>query len=174
MIKRSGVKAAVNGAYFDKGTKKPIGDIVVDGKLLHSGRMGTALTFDPSGKPDIVRVIRHKTYRWDGFQHVLACGPALVLDGQVDVDFEEEGFRDPHVTGRTQRMAIGYTSDRQLIIAQIRKSVTFEEAAKVMRQMGCFEAMNLDAGASLAMYHNGKSLHSPGRKLTNILGIWVQ
>lgn len=173
MLKRDKPLAAVNGAYFSKDTKLPIGDLVIQGQLVHSGRMGTALTFDENGKPDIQRVVRHKTMRWEGHRTVLACGPALVLDGKVDVDFAGEGFRDPHVTGSAQRMAVGYTSDGKLILAHIKKAVTFNEEAKIMRELGCFEAINLDAGASLAMHFDGKTLTRPGRKLTNLLAVWV-
>jgi exopolysaccharide biosynthesis protein len=173
MIEKAKPFAAVNGAYFDGGTKKPIGDIVVEGKLVHSGRMGTALVFDRQGKPDIFRVQRHKTINWDGFKTVLACGPALVLDGKIDVQFEEEGFTNPRVTGAASRMAIGYTKSNKLIMALIGKAVTFQEEARIMLELGCYEAMNLDAGASLAMYHDGKFVRSPSRPLTNVLGIWV-
>ncbi|HRI43026.1 MAG TPA: phosphodiester glycosidase family protein [Fimbriimonadaceae bacterium] len=173
MINKAKPFAAVNGAYFDGGTKKPIGDIVVEGILVHSGRMGTALVCDPQGKPDIFRVTRHKTVKWDGFRTVLACGPALVLDGSIDVLLEQEGFTNPRVTGSASRMAIGYTKRNKLIIAMIGKAVTFEEEARIMLELGCFEAMNLDAGASLAMYYDGKVVRSPSRPLTNVLGIWV-
>ncbi|HMS54737.1 MAG TPA: phosphodiester glycosidase family protein [Fimbriimonadaceae bacterium] len=172
MIRKHQPLVAVNGAYFSKETLLPIGDLVLNGQLVHSGRMGTALTFGEEGKPDIQRVVRHKTMRWEGFRTVLACGPALILDGKVDVDFASEGFRDPHVTGSAQRMAVGYTVDNRLIIAHIRKAVTFSEEAKIMRELGCFEAMNLDAGASLAMHFDGKTVTKPGRKLTNLLAVW--
>lgn len=164
--------AAVNGAYFSKDTLKPIGDIVIDGVLVTTGRMGTAFTIADDGRVDILRVVRHKTMDWSGRRVVLACGPALVLEGEIDVRYEEEGFRDPHVTGRAQRMSLGYTSANKLVLAHIRKPVTFHEQARIMKAMGCFEAMNLDAGASLAMAYNGKVLHAPGRKLTNILAVW--
>jgi len=173
LVRKHKPHVAINGAYFSKDSKLPIGDLVNEGRLLHSGRMGTALTFDAMGKPDILRVVRHRTMRWEGFRTVIACGPALVLDGEVDVDHAAEGFRDPHVTGSAQRMAIGYTETGKLIIAHIRKAVTFEQEADVMRNLGCFEAMNLDAGASLAMHFAGKTVRAPGRRLTNLFAVWT-
>ena len=173
MARRSGAAAAVNGAYFDKGTKRPIGDVVVDGRLLHSGRMGTVLKVSPNGEVDIQRVVRHRTYQWEGSQTVLGCGPALILDGKIDVAWQEEGFRDPHVTGSTARMAVGTTSDRRLLLVHIKKAVTFEGAAKVMLALGCREAMNLDGGASLAMWSGGRAVVRPGRRLTTLLAVWV-
>lgn len=173
IVARGRPHAAVNGAYFSMDSKKPIGDLVVDGTLVSAGRMGTALTFDAKGKPDIMRVERHKTMKWEGFKTVLACGPALILDGAIDVQFEKEGFRDPHVTGSAARMAVGYTPKNKLIIALIRNTVTFQEEAQIMQSLGCYEAMNLDAGASLAMYHAGKIVQPPSRPLTNVLAIWA-
>lgn len=172
MIARAKPLAAVNGAYFSTDNQLPIGDIVVDSKLVHSGRMGTAFTVDSKGKVDIQRVVRHKTMLWEGYHTVLACGPALVLEGSVDVRYEEEGFQNPRVTGKAQRMALGYTQEGKLMFVHIKKAVTFEEAANLMKSLGCFEAMNLDGGASLAMAYNGKIVQSPGRKLTNVIAVW--
>jgi exopolysaccharide biosynthesis protein len=38
-----------------------------------------------------------------------------------------------------------------------------------MLQLGCTDAVNLDGGASAAMYYNGSILRTPGRELTSIL-----
>lgn len=173
MVRRSNPTAVINGAYFSKETKKPIGDIVHQGKLVTKGLMGTALTLTSEKKPDIMRVVRHKTTAWGLYETVLACGPALVLDGRKDVDSQREGFRDPHITGSTKRMAVGYTVDNKLLFVYVDKAVTFEKEAEVMLALGCTEAMNLDGGASLAMRYQGKTYLSPGRKLTNLLAVWV-
>ena len=173
MVSRSDFAIAINGAYFDKQTLKPIGDIVVNGNLVHSGRMGTAFSVSMDNELDIVRVTRHKTMKWEDKRLVLACGPALVLDGKIDVDWKFEGFRDPHVTGRAPRMGIGYTSDHKLKFMQVLQPVTFEQFGEIAAKLGCYEAMNLDAGASTGLYALGKTYAQPGRKLTNIFGAWV-
>lgn len=173
MIKRTTPMAAINGAYFSKETLKPIGDIVSRGALVNKGLMGTAFTLTPENKPDIMRVIRHKTTAWGLYDTVLACGPALILDGKKDVDWKGEGFRDPHVTGSTKRMAVGYTAEQKLLFVYIDKAVTFDKEADVMAALGCQEALNLDGGASLAMSFNSKTVLSPGRRLTNLLAVWV-
>lgn len=173
MIRRTNPAVAINGAYFSKTTLLPIGDLYVDGELLHGGRMGTVLKMSEHGKLDIERVVRHRTYDWKGNKFVLGCGPALVLDGEIDVDWRGEGFRDPHVTGRTSRMALGYTKGGKLMLVRIGKAVTFEEEAVIMKDLGCYEAMNLDAGASSGLWANGKVLIKPSRELTSILAVWV-
>lgn len=174
LVRRHKPLAAVNGAYFDKKTLRPIGDIGRDGKVLHQGRMGTVFTIDREGVVDFHRVVRHRTYAWGDKRLVLGCGPALLLDGKLDVAWEREGFRDPSVTGRTQRMAIGIRQDQTLLLVHIRDAVSFNGAAEVMKALGCYEAMNLDAGASLAMAFGEQILVKPGRSLTNVIGVWVK
>jgi len=174
MIKRNSPAAVINGAYFDKFTKLPIGDIVTGGQVRHSGRMGTALTLTPEQTPDLLRVVRHKTYAWGTYETVLACGPALVLDGKVNVDAGGEGFRSAAIQGKIARMGVGYSQDRVLFLVQFLSKATFDDMAKVFLGLGCFEAMNLDAGASLGMAWRGKILTQPQRKLTNLLAVWDQ
>lgn len=170
MVARTdGVVAAINGAYFDKQTKLPIGDIWTGGALVRKGLMGTAFCVTRDGKFDIQRVKRNHGVDWSAYESVLACGPALVLDGKVDCDWAAEGFRDPHVTGSTTRMGIGYDFKGRLYLVRATTSATFEEFADALYGLGCFEAMNLDSGASRAFTFRGKTIEKPGRRLTNIL-----
>lgn len=149
MIQRLHPVAAINGAFFSKATKLPIGDIVREGRLVHSGRMGTALALSAEGVPSVRRVVWGHAADWSGAQTVLACGPALILNGQIDIQPELEGFHDPHVMGATPRMALGYTADCHLLLVQMSGGVTFAREALVMKSLGCVGALNLDAGASL-------------------------
>lgn len=173
MIRRTRPAAAINGAYFSKTTLLPIGDVVVNGELLHSGRMGTVFIVRESGELDIQRVERHRTVQWPGTRLVLGCGPALMLDGEVDVAWQAEGFRDPHVIGRASRMGLGITRGGQLLWVHARTPITFERFARVFRGLGCVEAMNLDSGASQGLYVQGKMRLTPGRRLTTALGVWI-
>ncbi|MCC6731067.1 MAG: phosphodiester glycosidase family protein [Chthonomonadales bacterium] len=173
MVARSRPLLAVNGAYFSKTTLAPIGDLVVDGRLVRSGLMGTALAIAPDGRALIRRVRWGHSEDWSAYSTVLACGPALVLNGQVDVHPEAEGFRDPHIMGSTRRMGVGITPDDRLLIVTTLAPVSFAEWARVMLGLGCRDAMNLDAGASLALYYRGRVLIRPGRALTNLLTVHV-
>jgi exopolysaccharide biosynthesis protein len=174
MIARARPTIAINGAYFSKETKKPIGDIVMEGKKINEGLMGTAFAVNEANDAVIRRVTRGHSTDWSGYSTVLACGPALVLKGEIDVKPAEEGFHDPHVMGSTRRMGIGLTRDRRLLIVTTLAPVTFERWAQVMKGLGCESAMNLDAGASLAMYYRGETILRPGRHLTNLLLIYVK
>ena len=41
-----------------------------------------------------------------------------------------------------------------------------------MKAIGCYEAMNLDGGASKALYHDETVVMKPGRGLTNVLVVY--
>ncbi|MEG3895911.1 MULTISPECIES: hypothetical protein [unclassified Microcoleus] len=43
---------------------------------------------------------------------------------------------------------------------------------KPIQPIGCFEAMNLDGGASVGLAHHGQILLPPGRNLTNVLVVY--
>ena len=173
MIARENPTLAVDGAYFDKTTKIPIGDVRERGQTLFEGMMGTCLAIDGLNQCHILRVTKGHAMNWEPYPTVLGCGPALLLNGKVDVDWQTEGFHDPHVMGSKNRMGVGYTKGGQMIIANILGAVTYEQEAGIFQQLGCYEAMNLDAGASQAIYFDKKYIQQPGRNLTNLLAVWV-
>jgi uncharacterized protein YigE (DUF2233 family) len=164
---------AVNGAYFSKATLRPIGDIVANGELLHKGLKGTALAITRENEAIIRRVQPNRTQDWSAYDTVLACGPALVLNDEIDVLVTDEGFSDPHILGAQTRMGVGLTADGRMLIVNTLRPVTFAQWARVMKALGCRDAMNLDAGASLAMSYRGRTLIRPGRNLTNLLAVYV-
>lgn len=169
MVKRSGAVAAINGACFDKQTKLPIGDLVADGRVLREGRMGTALAITPGNQALFGRVEWGHSIDWTGYETVLACGPTLVKGGVIDLRVAEERFRDPHVLGAGVRSAVGLTADQRLLWVSVPARITLGRLAQVMRALGCVDAMNLDGGASQAMYYRGRTVIPAGRPLTNIL-----
>lgn len=172
LVQRSQATAAITGTFFDTRSLRPIGDVVRDGNVLYRGHMGTALAFTVDNEPFMRRVPYGRTQDWSGFETVLSCGPALVLDGEVDVDAVGEGFRDPAIFSTTARVGVGFTADQRLLMVAT-GPLSFSGFAKVMRQLDCTYAMNLDAGSSRALYYRGRTLIRPGRQLTNILYVKV-
>lgn len=96
-------------------------------------------------------------------------GPKLVSEGRVDVRAEEEGFRDPKILSEARhRTMIGWTKTGEIVVALATCRV--KVGAAVMQKLGCWEAMNLDGGASSGLWtRKGKYLHAPGRELNNLL-----
>jgi exopolysaccharide biosynthesis protein len=171
LAKRAHATVAVDGGYFSKKTFLPIGDIVIDGKLMYSGMMGTALAITHDNDVTIRRVNRDHAEDWAGYETVLGCGPALVLDRRIDVDPIGEHFHDPHVMHATKRMGVALLLNRKMALVMTDDPVTFSQWARVMYDYGATDAMNLDAGASMGMYVRGKTIVTPSRHITNILAI---
>jgi len=106
---------------------------------------------------------------WDRVTEGLACGPTLVRDGQVAVDPQSEGFRDPKVlTSAGQRSGVGTTADGRIVLVAC-PSVTVRQFAAAMQALGCTEAMGLDGGASSGLWCQGRYLVQPGRRISNAL-----
>jgi hypothetical protein len=46
------------------------------------------------------------------------------------------------------------------------------DEAKLMQGIGCYQAMNLDGGASRSLAHRQQIIIPPGRSLTNVLLVY--
>jgi exopolysaccharide biosynthesis protein len=172
LLARSHPVAAINGTFFGKDNLRPIGDLVIQGKLRHSGRMGPVLAITPQNQALIRRVEWGRSQDWSAYDTVLGCGPTLLRAGEIDVQPDLERFRDPHVLGMSNRSAAGLTPANKLLLVSIPSAVSLTKLAEIMRELGCQEAMNLDGGASMAMYYRGKTILPAGRRLTNILVVY--
>ncbi len=101
-------------------------------------------------------------------EHIIAGGPYLVKNGQMYVDIKEQKFGA--INGKNPRTAIGYTKNNEIIIITIdgreetSVGMTLWETSKLMKDLGCEFAMNLDGGGSSVMYVNGKIENSPPYK----------
>ncbi len=99
------------------------------------------------------------TPEYEGIKHIISGGPYLIKSGNIYIDTAVQKLNA--ITGRNPRTAIGYTKDNVLILVTIdgRKEgssgVTLNELAKIMKELGCYEAINLDGGSSTVMYVNG-------------------
>ena len=74
------------------------------------------------------------------------------------------------ITGKNPRTAIGYTANNEFIMVtvdgreQSSVGMTLGELARLMKDFGCINAMNLDGGGSSVMYVNGKVVNNPAQK----------
>lgn len=168
-LKRSKPLVAVTGTYFCKRTLKPVGDIIINGQEVNFGGMGTAMCVTAGGEIAFTDVDWGHHMDYANCKTVLAAGPRLVRDGEVWVEPKAQGFSDPHVLGNANRIGVGITANNKLVIAVVRSSISLEKMGNIMKQLGAVHAMGLDAGASIALYVNGKIIVGPSRKLVNLL-----
>lgn len=108
--------------------------------------------------------------RWK-MQTAVGGGPVLVYDGKVRVTNEEEGLFIHGEKDMHPRSAIGYTRDGRIIVLAVQgrtpgvaAGVTLAQEAKILLDLGCYEAINLDGGGSSCLLVNGKETIHPSDK----------
>lgn len=108
---------------------------------------------------------------WKKYGNIITAGPRLITDGKIEVDPMAEGFTEKKITEyRAQRSCLGLTKDNMLLLVTV-PNVTIYELAELMKSIGAYQALNLDGGASSALYANGKIITYPGRKLSIFLTV---
>lgn len=111
-------------------------------------------------------------FQLDGVRTMVSGAPRLVKDGAEDHS-EDSGFSEARfTTAVTPRTAVGTTADGKLLLVNV-PSATIQQMRELMVKLGCVDAVNLDGGASTAMYCQGKTIASPGRELTATLQVFV-
>ncbi len=99
-------------------------------------------------------------------------GPVLVQDGKEMITNDEERmFTGKARHDRHPRTAMGYTADGDLIILAVEgrnkgiaEGASLVHLAKILTELGCVEALNLDGGGSSCMLINGKQTIKPSDK----------
>ncbi len=172
MIERANPNVAVTGTFFSLDNLQPIGDIVIDGSLIHFGGMGTALCITPENRATMVTCEWGRHHDWSPYDFVCACGPRLLEHGRIMLDPHAERFKDRHMLSPNSRIAVGITPGNTLVFAMTHKPIYLGRLAQVMQSLGASEAMNLDAGTSTGFYYNGTTMAHPGRQLTNMIVVY--
>ncbi|MCY7382379.1 MAG: phosphodiester glycosidase family protein [Microcoleus sp. CAN_BIN18] len=177
MVARYRAAVVANGTFFGKDQQKAVlGNMVAAGKFLKYSRWenyGTTLGIKAGNQLEMVTARTQGKPDWSQHWFSLTCGPRLVKEGKVWLSPLSEGFKDSHVLGVGSRTAIGFPASRdKLFLVTFLDSLSLEAEANVMRAIGCFEAMNLDGGASVGLAHQGEIVLPAGRNLTNVLVVY--
>ncbi len=97
----------------------------------------------------------------------LGGSPVLVTGGKLNITAGQE-LVDVENDSRQPRSAIGYTAEGEVILLVIdgRQSgfadgATLSELARIMIDLGCIAALNLDGGGSSGLVVNGRVANSP-------------
>lgn len=108
---------------------------------------------------------------WNSIVTSIGAGPTLLKNGVITANGKSEGFAEDKInTNRGQRSFAGVTKDNMLIIGTV-SNVNVKELASICKNMGMLNAINLDGGASSALYYKGSVVTAPGRKLSNAMVI---
>lgn len=180
MMARAVPAAAVTGTFFDTRSLLPIGDIVIGGQIAHFGGRGAALCVAPDPLTGATRaqirpnagLWRHTD--WSSYESVLAGGMWLMRGGALTLDWRAQGFRDPSLFRPNPRVAVGLTASGKLLLVATGKRVSLGRWAKVLKELGAVDALNLDGGSSTGMFYQGHAVIRPGRRLTNTLAVYTR
>lgn len=177
LVKRFPGAVVVNGTFFSKDEQERVmGNVVSRGKFLKYSQWenyGTTLGLKAGNEPEMVTARSEGQPDWQQHWFSLTCGPRLVKDGEVWLAPDIEGFTDDHVLGIGPRAAIGFPKSKdKLYIITFMQGLSLEAEAKLMKELGCYQAMNLDGGASKALARDGKVMVTPGRALTNVIVVY--
>ncbi|MFM6925579.1 MAG: phosphodiester glycosidase family protein [Ferruginibacter sp.] len=115
--------------------------------------------------------IEEKLEKWK-MKTAIGGGPVLVQEGHVRITNNEElKFTGKAINDKHPRTCMGYTSDGYLVIMAIQgrfpgiaEGATLEQEAKLLLDLGCTEALNLDGGGSSCLLINGKETIKPSDK----------
>lgn len=176
MYREAGAILAVNGDYYGARAK---GVVIRNGKLYRDAKFmdvcvlygdGTMKTYSPSQ-------FNAQECMKNGAYQAWAFGPMLLEDGKPMTEFNSK------VLTKNPRTAIGYiepghycfvTVDGRQADIGYSRGMTMEELSKLMYELGCQTAYNLDGGQTSMMMYNDKVYNQPykgGRKCSDIIYI---
>ena len=101
-------------------------------------------------------------------REALAAGPVLISAGEIRITADEEVFFGSSIPAVHPRTAAGYTADGDLILLVVdgrqeaSRGVDLPQLARLMLELSCVEALNLDGGGSSSLVVNGQLLNRPG------------
>ena len=106
--------------------------------------------------------------KWD-METAVGGGPVLVQSGRIAISNDEEWkFAGKAINDRHPRTAMGYTKDNKLVILVVEgrnpgiaEGASLTHLAGILKEIGCWEALNLDGGGSSCMLVNGKETIRP-------------
>ncbi len=112
--------------------------------------------------------LKNIEWRWWEMRTAVGGGPTLIHDGRAGVTNKEEQMFVGEENEKHPRTAMGYTKDQRLIILVIQgrspgkaEGATLAQEARIMKELDCYEALNLNGGGSSFMLVNGKETIEP-------------
>jgi hypothetical protein len=112
--------------------------------------------------------LAHNFNDWN-METAVGGGPVLVQQADTLIaNNEEMMFAGKARYDKHPRTAMGYTSDGKIIVLVIQgrfpgiaEGADFKQEAIILKDIGCYEALNLDGGGSSCMLINGKETIKP-------------
>jgi exopolysaccharide biosynthesis protein len=105
-------------------------------------------------------------------QTAIGGGPVLLHNGRMRITNNEEAkFGGKAISDAHPRTAMGYTKQGELVILVVEgrfpgvaEGASLQQLARLLLDIGCYEALNLDGGGSSCMLVNGRETIRPSDK----------
>ena len=163
IAKKQRAVAAINGTFFDIKNGGSVDHIESNDKIINENRLGKSNARAEHQKGAILFTdYKVSISQWDGTPNweqnltatdVMVSGPVLRIDDE-DAVLATEAFN----LARAPRSAIGIRADGTVLMVAVdgrmveAEGVTIRELQKIMKWLGCTNAINLDGGGSTTLY----------------------
>jgi exopolysaccharide biosynthesis protein len=174
LLAKSKPTAAVTGTFFSPSSQRPVADLLIDGRLVSRGSIGSAIGVGWFGRVKIFDVPYHSPVDWSTYRFGLRGAIRVVSNGVVQPNPKAQKFTDKKLWGKAARTGIGLTKHGKLVLFATRQPVTLSELGKAMKSRGVREGVSLDGGGSTCLYYKGSLVVPPKRLLSNIFVLSVK
>lgn len=170
-------------SYYNRQTKKP--NILVNGGFFSMSDGITSFTYKDEWRN--ISEQRYPVGLGITTDHRLVYGnmaemnvrdfitayPMLVIKGVVQTSFGDA----EELNYKARRTCIGYNADNLFLVTADMPGLTLNELAKLMKELGCVYAANLDGGGSTRMLVNGKRKTAAqiyNRPIDNVVAVYLK
>lgn len=167
ILAQSGGVIAINGDFY---THRSTGLVVRQGKVLRTGaeRRRDMLFIDDKGDFHIITRPNAKEVQEMMEAHtmvnVLSFGPALVLNGEMQIVPRDYPFEGLGTSPRTAIAQMGSLSYAMVVVdgrSDKSPGKTHQQMAELFAQMGAVHAFGLDGGGTATMSFHNKMVNTP-------------
>lgn len=178
-IKREGKEAVckINGGFFDaKRTREHLGTFIDEGLYYtppHSSFIDFIYYKDGTTEIKKIKGLEEIAGLQPRTHWVIGTSWSLVQKGEISL---ENTDKIDHSSWRNPRTLLGQREDGTFVLAvadgrkNTSKGLTAKQSAELMKELGCYNAVNLDGGGSSEMIVNDKIVNSPRDKGERYIG----
>ena len=110
--------------------------------------------------------------QWNGFDHVVGGAALLIKDNEIISDYSDERIRHCFLHCKHARTAIGVKENGNFVFVVVDGftkcfcGITITNLARLMKDLGCISAVNLDGGSSSTMVVQNSVVNNPHGKIS--------
>ena len=152
-----GVLAITGSAFIDpngSGNGGTLSGLMVSGGETYGTALGGDYKRLELREDDRMYVVDSDSAVADGTRDAVEFQPAAIVDGEIVVGEEWNGFNPRALIGQSERL------ETMMLVMEGRFADSVgcgvEDCAKILKEYGCAQALNLDGGTSAIMYYQGK------------------